>query len=433
MKKTLHGRTLYIPRMSDEGAQTMAAAFHAIGFDAEPVPKSDAETIELGKKYTSGDECYPQAVTMGGFVQIARQPGFDPNRTAFLMPLAQGPCRFGQYAHYVTRVFEKLGYPDVMVMSPRGEDGYDQFGEEGKGFARIAWRALVAADILRKLLLKTRPYELQKGETDHVFQECLNDVCDAIGKPGLPSKDHMGVIRQAMIRTRERFRKIPARYTNDRPLIGVVGEIYCRLDTFANEDIIRVIESQGGEAWIADIAEWVWQTNFRQQENLREAGERFSKKMLVSKIKNHIQHKDEHELVSLFKEDFRGLEEPGSCEEILERSRPYLPHTGAFGEMVLSTGKAIYMYEKGADGVLDISPFTCMNGIVCEAIYPKVSREHDDIPIKVFYFDGTKSDWERDTGIFIELARGYQKKKKRPRVGPRPLSPSTRLRALATV
>ena len=68
---------------------------------------------------------------------------------------------------------------------------------------------------------------------------------------------------------------------------------------------------------------------------------------------------------------------------------PTCPQEGSLGEMVLSTGGAIYLYHQGADGIVDISPFTCMNGIVTEAVYPRVSREHDNIPIRVFYFDGT--------------------------------------------
>ena len=37
--------------------------------------------------------------------------------------------------------------------------------------------------------------------------------------------------------------------------------------------------------------------------------------------------------------------------------------------MTLSVGKAIYLYNKGADGIIDISPFTCMNGIVSRKRY----------------------------------------------------------------
>jgi hypothetical protein len=52
---------------------------------------------------------------------------------------------------------------------------------------------------------------------------------------------------------------------------------------------------------------------------------------------------------------------------------------------------------------------------LAEAIYPKISADHDDIPIRNFFFDGTQSDLDRDVGIFMELACTYQARKKRPR------------------
>jgi len=117
----------------------------------------------------------------------------------------------------------------------------------------------------------------------------------------------------------------------------------------------------------------------------------------------------------MFREDFRGYEEPEDIREVLEGAEPYLPWTGVNGEMVINVGKAVYFAHKGLDGVIDISPFTCMNGIVGEAIYPRVSRENAGIPIRNFYFDGTQSDLERDIGIFLELARSYQRRKPWPR------------------
>ena len=49
-----------------------------------------------------------------------------------------------------------------------------------------------------------------------------------------------------------------------------------------------------------------------------------------------------------------------------------------------------------------------MNGIVCEAIYPRISRDLGGIPIRNFYFDGTQSDLDRDLGVYMELARSYR-------------------------
>ena len=56
-----------------------------------------------------------------------------------------------------------------------------------------------------------------------------------------------------MTRARERFRRVPARYDANLPLIGVVGEIFCRLNTFSNDDLIRKLEGYGAEAWLSDI------------------------------------------------------------------------------------------------------------------------------------------------------------------------------------
>jgi predicted nucleotide-binding protein (sugar kinase/HSP70/actin superfamily) len=64
---------------------------------------------------------------------------------------------------------------------------------------------------------------------------------------------------------------------------------------------------------------------------------------------------------------------------------------------------------------VDISPFTCMNGIVSESIYPKLSRDCGSIPIRNFYFDGTQADLDRDIEVFLELARSYQERKPRKR------------------
>lgn len=40
------------------------------------------------------------------------------------------------------------------------------------------------------------------------------------------------------------------------------------------------------------------------------------------------------------------------------------------------------------------------------------------IPIRNFYFDGTQSDLDRDLGVYLELAHGYQRRKKWQRTYP---------------
>jgi len=409
----LEGRTLYMPHMPYGGSYLLAAALRSLGLDAWPVPHSDEETLELGGKVTSGDECYPQKIVVGDFMKMLQER--DQSELAFLLPTANGPCRFGQYNHLVRRTLDEHGYNDVPLMTITSSDGYRSIGEYGNDLVRTGWRAVVAQDILMKLLLKTRPYETARGRTDEVYQESLEDVAAALEARDVTHDERLANMVAALTRSRDRFRGVPAAYDRSRPLIGVVGEIFCRNNTFSNMDLVRVVEEHGGECWLSDVGEWIWYTDDEHRRRLIEEGKRFSKASLVRRIKAGIQHRDEKALYAPFEKEFVGYEEPHDIGEVLEYAWPYLPYTGALGEMVLSTGKAIYLYRKGADGIIDISPFSCMNGIVTEAVYPVVQRDHDDIPVRTFYFDGTQADLERDVGIFLELARTYQRRKKHPR------------------
>ncbi len=397
----------------------MAAAFRSIGLDARVAPDSDPATLELGGLHASGEECLPHKVTLGDFLKVCRAPDFDPAKVAFFMPTAHGPCRFGQYRPYLEQVLQELGHGDVPVVAPSAENGYDGIGEHAGELMRTAWMGLVVGDVAFKMLLKTRPYETTAGDADAAFHASLDDAETVTAQRGLATKERLAALTAAVTRMRDRFRAVPARYVKDRPLIGLVGEIFCRLNTFSNDDVARRIEHHGGECWISDIAEWVWYTNWGQEQTIRRTKGRLNTDFLKIKLKTHTQHRYEQALLAPLADDLRGYEEPHDIREVLERSEPYLPAEGCLGEMVLSVGKAIYLHEKGADGVVDISPFTCMNGIICEAVYPAVSAAHDDLPIRICYFDGVNTNIDRDLEIFLELARAYQKRKKHARTYPK--------------
>jgi predicted nucleotide-binding protein (sugar kinase/HSP70/actin superfamily) len=406
----LKGKRVFIPPMAYGSGRTFAAAFRAVGLDADITPPSDHRTRELGAKYTSGDECYPAKVTIGDFMKLLERPDVEPAELVFFMPTAEGPCRFGQYAPYLRHILDTNGYPHTQVLSPTSGNGYDGLGDLARPFMRTGWRALIAADILQKMLLHYRPFELQKGATESVYEDCLDDVCAPIESTTISPAVQLKALRAALVRCRDRFRSIAIRRDPSAPLIGIVGEIFCRLHTFSNENLVRRLEEYEAEAWISDITEWVWYTNSEHFRKLKLTGRQVSTEALSAWIRNRIQHRDEHYLLEPFRDDFAGYEEP-KISEILEYAKPYLPADGAMGEMVLNVGKAVYLARKGVDGIIDISPFTCMNGIICEAIYPRLSRDLGGIPIRNFYFDGTQSDLDRDLGVYIELARSYQRRK----------------------
>ncbi len=412
-QRRLEGKKILIHAMTYGGAQLLAAAFQAVGLEAEVTPPSDAATLELGARYTGGDECFPAKITVGDYMKALLRPGTDPARTMLMMPAADGPCRFGQYSVHLRRILCEHGFAQTEVMSPSCADGYRM----PPALHRTGWRAVVAADILLKLLLQHRPYEKAKGAAERLYEESVAELAQTIRRAPLAPGPQIRALREALVRCRDRFRALPVRRDPERPLIGVVGEIFCRLNTFSNADLLRKLEGYGAETWISDVAEWVWYSNAEQLRHLKLRGRGRSLEALGAWIRAQVQRRDERYLLAPFREDFAGYEEP-EIDEVLAAAAPYLPQEGAIGEMVLNVGKAVCLARRGVDGIVDISPFTCMNGVVSEALYPRVSRDLGGIPIRNFYFDGTEADLDADLGVFLELARGFRRRKSRPRPWP---------------
>ncbi len=416
--KGIKGRTLYLPPMTQAGSRMLAAVFRSGGVEARPTPPSDVRTMELGSMFSEGDECLPKKITLGDFLKLTEAEDFDPKKTAFFMPTANGPCRFGQYRRALETILEKKGLDDVLVLNPNSKNGYEGVGEGGISLFRSAWLALLASDVMRKVMLKTRPYEKYPGETDAVYEESLQALEHVFEVPDVPFGKRRKNVRDTLTACRDKFRAVDADYVRSKPLIAVVGEIFCRHNRFANENIIRKLEEYGAEVWIADVGEWVMYTDWSRMQNLKRWGRNLSWEMITKKIKRKFMKADEHFLLAPFHDDFKGYEEPEDTAEMAMHAEAYLPATGALGEMSLSVGRSVWSYYKGVDGVIDISPFSCMNGIVSEAVYPAVSRDHNDIPCRVFYFDEVNTDLDRDVGIFLELVRAYRSRKNRERIYP---------------
>ncbi len=388
----------------------MAAAFRSIGVDAAISPESDHRTLLLSAKFTTGEECLPQRIVLGNFLKIITDENFNPTKNAFLLPTSSGPCRFGQYAPLLKKILKELNFQDTVVYSPTSSNGYGSIAENTISFLLTAWRAVIVSDMLRKIKLMFRPYEKNPGSTEKLHSQALSQICSIFENGSHTSLQQLRLLIDSLIDIRDRYLKLPLKEPlHSRPLIGIIGEIFLRFNSYGNQDILKKIESMGAEAWIANIAEWVWYTNIEEKRKLREAGKKISFSMLKAKLRHSIQYLDEKKLNKPFKKIFSKRPE-AKIETILNYSMPYLPFNKAHGEMTLNAGKAVDFYTSGCDGIIDISPFTCMNGIVSEVIYPRLSRDHNNITIKIFYFDGVPIDLELDLEIFMEQVRSYKKK-----------------------
>ncbi len=372
-------RTLYLPYMCDH-SYALAGALRGIGINAETLPVSDEESLDVGLRHSSGKECIPFSLTTGDIVKKISSPNFEPDKASFFMPTTGGPCRFGQYQRLQKIILDELGHPDIPLISPDSDVGYN-IGEELKldsNFRRAAWRAVVVIDILDRLVHETRPHEIKTGEADRAYKECLDEVVRIVEKDSAQLFSYVWDIR-------ERFNSIEVD-RKPRPLIGIVGEIYLRSHSFGNQNIIRRIEALGGEVWLAPIGEWILYCTNRYISNSKKDKKYLD--LLEGYMQDIIQKKDERRLHEPFKDTLVHGEDAATVE-VLENARPYIDETFE-GEAILSIGKAVDFAERGLSGVVNIMPFSCMPGTVVAAISKTIREDCNNIPWLNLDYDGVE-------------------------------------------
>jgi len=371
---------LYLPKMCNH-AYPMAAAFRNCGLNAEVLPEPTDDSTDLGRKFTNGKECFPCIVTMGDMISKVKTPDFDRKNSAFFMPTASGPCRFGTYAALNRLALRDLGFDDVPVLSPGSHNSYSDFGEfVDQSFRRKGWIGLVVTDVLEKLLREVRPYELAPGKADQIFEETLQRVCDAIEY----EQDLIPIIESY----KRQMMNIPTKNGDPVIIIGMVGEIYLRLNRYSNAHIIQRLEELGAEVRLAPMAEWIFYTNRRQIEDSKDMGR--LKEYLVAHFKNYIQMRDEHRIIHPVKDVLRYNYDP-PITEILNNSSSYMHHSFG-GEAILSIGKAIDYCKQGANGIVNVMPFTCMPGTVVTALSKKIREDLNNVPWMNLFFDGQQDE-----------------------------------------
>jgi predicted CoA-substrate-specific enzyme activase len=371
-------RIVLIPNMSPH-AFAFAAAFKAVGVKSEVLPEPDEETLEWGRKLTTGKECFPCIVTTGDMAKYATRPYFDRDRYAFFMGGSGGPCRFGQYNALQRMALDGIGYPDVPIYAPnQGANFYNDMGIAGRDFLVNGWKGIVVVDLLEKCVRETRPYETRPGAADEAFERSVKIACNAIAE--------RTDLVEAMKKCRAIFEEVPADRSVRRPIIGYVGEFYVRANAFSNQDIIRKIEALGGEVWAAPLLEWFLYRNVRRSIRASLSGDFLL--LLKNNLTDKVMRRQEHQLTHVFDGFLRNLEEPSSIE-VLDIARDYVDRSFE-GEAIMTVGKSIDFIRKGLSGIVAVMPFTCMPGTISNALLKRVREDLGEFPFLNMVYDGVE-------------------------------------------
>ena len=377
-------KTVYVPSMSDH-AYPFCAALQRFGIDAEVIPEADDESLELGRRYTSGRECFPCVITTGDMVKLCQSEGFDRRKAMFMMPTTSGPCRFGQYNHAQRIVLETIGFPDVPVLAP-DQDRTDNFHGTLKDvplkFYVHSYRGMVAVDYIDRLARRIRPYEKVTGRTGEVYSYCLKEITRAT-RDG----DVLGLLPKCSAL----FARIERDAAQPRPRIGVVGEIYVRSHRFSNQNIVRRLEALGAEVWLPPFSEWLYYLTYIHARDATSMGRWW--RFIKLRALHLLQLRGEQTVrEALGNSTDIYFDEP--VAHAIHAALPYLD-ASFHGESILSIGKMIEFIENGATGLINLMPFGCLPGTIVTAMMKKLHDDFDGIPVLSINYDGLEDPAEQ--------------------------------------
>jgi predicted nucleotide-binding protein (sugar kinase/HSP70/actin superfamily) len=287
-----------------------------------------------------------------------------------LMPCGGGPCRFGQYHVLQRQILDDHGFEDVEIASPNAAASYQKWCDSPTRLKMLVWNGTVMVDLSQKLLYAHRPYELHVGQTDALYQECVQRiVADTEAGGGRRFRRTVNW----MVR---RFESLPTDRSRPRPIIGLVGEVYLRLNEYANQELIRAIEAAGGQVIVASMASFFYYVNSDYLRLMRQFQQ--PREILLTRISELYQRYTEHHLVRLAA---HLLPQPyeSRTDPLLDRIRPYY-EPDLSTEAVLTIAEAMDMARHVASGIVHILPFSCMPGIICAGLAPQIRGDLENIP-----------------------------------------------------
>ena len=447
------------------------AVFQGCGYRCEKLPVPDVPAFQTGKEFGNNGQCNPTYFTVGNLVQylqflekegISRQQILD--NYVFFTAGSCGPCRFGMYEAEYRFALKNAGFDGFRVLLFKDSDGIKaESGEPGLkftvdfGFGML--NAMHLGDVINDIIYQIRPFEVIKGESDRVFREAVDGLCEDLknrksfeieqvapdwAKPKFKSnkilrntfnvfgkwhenmwgKDYLRALQAA----REKLNSIEVDRTKVKPVVKITGEFWAQLtEGDGNFHMFEFLEREGAQVLVEPIATWVaylmyqakahaiakWPVN-RPHQNPKwyEAKRQFANYIGLRKklwgigagqrMWNFFYH--------------RTIKQMGGIthhlvpqNELADLAHPFYNQFARGGEGHLEVGKNVYYtIHKLCHMVLALKPFGCMHSSQSDGVQSAVINKFKDM---IFLPIETSGEGEVNAHSRVQMALGEAKVK----------------------
>ncbi len=379
--------TILVPQMAPIHFSLLETAVASCGYNVKLLEECTSKTVDVGLKYVNNDACYPSILTTGQMIEALQSGKYDVNKTALIMSQTGGGCRATNYIGFIRKALRDAGFPQVPVIS------FNIVGmEKNPGFKitiplmEKLLKSVIYGDLLQKLLLKNRAYEIHKGEAEEKYNKWL-EVCKSLIR-----KSNSKQFKQSIYDIVEDFEKIELDTSITKPKVGVVGEILIKYHPFGNNFVINVLEKEGAEVVMPDFMGFI---KFMATHKIT-----FNTLLNTDKTKAKI-FKFALKLIDIFEKDIKIALSNSKKDYLLpcdiwhleEKVKDILSIGNQTGEGWFLTAEMCEYIENGIPNIVCVQPFACLpNHVVGKGVIKTIRSKYPNANISPVDYDPGASE-----------------------------------------
>ena len=402
--------TILIPQMAPIHFELLETAVKSSGYKVELLRECTEHTVETGLKYVNNDACYPSILVTGQMIEALESGKYDLDRTALIMSQTGGGCRATNYIGFIRKALKDAGFPNIPVIS------FNVVGMEKMPGFKITLplverllKTVVYADLLQKLLTKNRAYEVNKGETQKLFDEWM-EKCKK-----LLTKSTLKEFKQSIYDMVDDFEKIELDTSIEKPKVGIVGEVLIKYHPFGNNFVANKLEEEGAEVILPDFMGFV---KFIATHKIT-----FNQLIKTDKMKAKI-FKTAIKLIDILEKDVnialknskKGYLLPCNIWELEDKVKDILSIGNQTGEGWFLTAEMVEYIEHGIPNIVCVQPFACLpNHVVGKGVIKTIRNKFPEANISPIDYDPGASEANQTNRIklLMTVAKDNLKKKQK--------------------
>lgn len=404
--------TIVAPQMSPIHFSLVESVIRSGGYKFDILKHASREDVETGLKYVNNDACYPAIMVIGQLIDAILEGKYDPDKVCLAITQTGGMCRATNYFGLIRKALIDAGYPQIPVIAISTQGLEDNPGfKVTPALLHRTVKALILGDLLMKCLYRVRPYEVEKGAANRLYEQWDVIVREALEHHGFSKTAAKTpwlkrrylpypVLAREIVKS---FDALPLKDVPRKVRVGVVGEILVKYQPDANNHVVDVIESQDCEAVVPGIMEFMTTRPYVTDWNEKYLGTGGNKTLYA--LMRWSLDRYNAPIKAAIATSHGKFKQDDPMPELVEKAAEVTSIGVQAGEGWLLTAEILELIEQGCPNVICAQPFACLpNHVTGRGMFGKIRRLHPEANIVSIDYDPGASEANQLNRIKLMIA-----------------------------